>query len=153
MITGPMPGPDGLLLSPVTALLLEVAFLLDRWTPRLEIEGGARPDDYPAVARADPDNGTAQPSRRRASSILARATVRMILAAQSAYISGRTGVALAGQTIMITLGLAAGSTSWMESSSAAVMWPVASTMGEDVDTVTPGSSRSRGAVRTRTGTA
>jgi hypothetical protein len=148
-----MPGPDGLLLSPVTALLLEVAFLLDRWTPRLEIEGGARLDDYPAVARADPDNGTAQPSRRRASSILARATVRMILAAQSAYISGRTGVALAGQTIMITLGLAAGSTSWMESSSAAVMWPVASTMGEDVDTVTPGSSRSRGAVRTRTGTA
>jgi hypothetical protein len=62
----------------------------------------------------------------------------MILAAQSAYTSGRTGVALAGQTIMITLGLAAGSTSWMESSSAAVMWPVASTMGKDVDTVTPG---------------
>ncbi len=52
--------------------------------------------------------------------------------------SGRTGVAFGGQTIMITLGLAAGSTSWMESSSAAVMWPVASTMGKDVDTVTPG---------------
>ena len=46
--------PGGLLLSPVTALLLEGAFLLDRWTPRLEIEGGARPDDYPAVARGIP---------------------------------------------------------------------------------------------------
>ena len=40
-----------------------------------------------------------------ASSMLARATTRMILAAQSAYASGRTGVAFAGQTIMITLGL------------------------------------------------
>jgi hypothetical protein len=38
-------------------------------------------------------------------SMLARATTRMILAAQSAYASGRTGVAFAGQTIMITLGL------------------------------------------------
>jgi hypothetical protein len=37
--------------------------------------------------------------------MLARATTRMILAAQSAYASGRTGVAFAGQTIMITLGL------------------------------------------------
>jgi hypothetical protein len=38
----------------------------------------------------------------------------MILVAMAAYASGRTGVALPGQTIMITLGLPVGSTSWME---------------------------------------
>ena len=40
-----------------------------------------------------------------ASLMLARATKRMILASQSAYTPGRAGVAFAGQTIMITLGL------------------------------------------------
>jgi len=43
-----------------------------------------------------------------ASSMLARATTRMILAAQSVYASGRTSIAFAGQTIKITLGLPVG---------------------------------------------
>jgi hypothetical protein len=66
--------------------------------------------------------------------VLAYAKIFMISAAVAVYWVGRTTVAWSGQTIMITLGLPAGSISWMESSSAAVMAPRASSiLGDDGD--------------------
>jgi hypothetical protein len=65
--------------------------------------------------------------------VLAYAKIFMASAAVALNVAGVVIVGASGQRIMITLGLSVGSISWMESSSAAVMAPDASTMGEDWD--------------------
>jgi hypothetical protein len=69
--------------------------------------GGERENDGPEAAAAAVGHSHLV-ALIPASSMLARATTRMILAAQSVYASGRTSIAFAGQTIKITLGLPVG---------------------------------------------
>ena len=71
--------------------------------------------------------------RIRASSMLARARILMILLAVSAYAAGRTGVAFTGQWIRTTGGMSALVTNSTTMVSDAVIWPLASvTLGDDV---------------------